>query len=184
MSPVLLSALRRAAVTATLVLPAALLGGGCPLTHGGSCDGTGAAREDLAAQPVLSAAPDGAWEPANYRGAAVSTGCDDDSPGKAWLHADRVYAFTGTRQAVIEHYARTAAVQGWRDEPDPAPGGAPAAEEGACWTRTAHGRHLVLTVDFRLGGWSPAPDVGPGLAYEVSVGANADGSAEDAGCWS
>ncbi|WP_371667066.1 hypothetical protein OG985_05310 [Streptomyces sp. NBC_00289] len=41
----------------------------------------------------------------------------------------------------------------------------------------------MLAVDFRLGGWSPAPDPGSGITYEVSVGANADGGAEDADCW-
>ncbi|MFI8348785.1 hypothetical protein [Streptomyces sp. NPDC085596] len=167
--------LRRAALAAALVLPAALLSG-CSLVQGaGSCDGSGAAREDLAAQPVLSSPPDGASAPANYQGAGISTGCDDDSAGPAWLHADRVYAFTGTRRAVVDHYARIAAAQGWRRD-------TASRADAACWTRTADGRRLVLAVDFQLGGWTPAPDPGKGIGYEVTVGSDADGSAEGAGC--
>ncbi|MFJ3757728.1 hypothetical protein [Streptomyces sp. NPDC090080] len=174
MPPVPSSAPRRAALAGALLLPAALLVG-CSSASGASCAGSAAVREDLAAQPVLSAAPAGASDPANYRGKAASSGCDDDSSGPAWVHADRVYAFTGTRQAVIEHYTRTAAAEGWQSEPGP-------GTEGSCWTRASHGRHLLLAVDFRLGGWTPAPDPGSGLVYEVSVGSNADGSADDAGC--
>ncbi|MFG2816922.1 hypothetical protein [Streptomyces sp. NPDC048410] len=165
----------RTALAAVLVLPAALLSG-CSLVHsGGSCDGSDAVRKDLAAQPVLSSPPDGATDPVNYRGEGVSTGCDNDSPGPAWVHADRVYTFTGTRQAVVDHYARTVAAQGWRRETD-------SRADAACWTRTADGRHLLLAVDFQLGAWTPAPDPGNGIGYEVTVGSNADGSDDGAGC--
>ncbi|WP_330237180.1 hypothetical protein [Streptomyces sp. NBC_00566] len=175
MFPTFPSRLRRTALAAALVLPAALLGGCSLVRGGGSCEDSGAARKDLAAQPVLSSHPAGAVDPANYRGAGISTGCDDDSPGTAWLHADRVYAFTGARKEVVDHYTRTAAAQGWRVDPA-------ARADAACWTRTAGGRHLVLAVDFQLGAWSPAPDPGRGIAYEVTVGSNAEGSAQDAGC--
>ncbi|MFG3044340.1 hypothetical protein ACGFZR_05345 [Streptomyces sp. NPDC048241] len=167
--------LRRAALAAALVLPATLLSGCSLVQGGGSCDGSGAARKNLAAQPVLSSPPDGATDPANYRGVGVSTGCDDDSPGPAWLHADRVYAFTGTRRAVVDHYARVAAAQGWRRDPV-------SRADATCWTRTADGRHLVLAVDFQLDAWSPAPDPGKGIGYEVTVGSNADGSDALASC--
>ncbi|MER8033018.1 hypothetical protein ABTZ78_29100 [Streptomyces bauhiniae] len=166
---------RRTALPATLLLPAALLTGCSLVNSGASCDGSDAARKDLAAQRVLSSPPAGAADPANYRGAGVSTGCDDDSAGPAWLHADRVYAFPGTRQAVIDHYTRTAAAQGWHTGPAPHTG-------AACWTRTDDGRHLVLNVDFQLDAWSPAPAPGRGLAYEVTVGSNADGAAAGASC--
>ncbi|MFF7969635.1 hypothetical protein ACFZC3_30340 [Streptomyces sp. NPDC007903] len=173
--PTVPSLFRRTALPATLLLPAALLSGCSLVDSGGSCDGSGAARKDLAAQQVLSSPPDGAVDPANYRGAGVSTGCDDDSAGPAWLHAGRVYAFPGTRQAVVDHYTRTAAAQGWHSEPAPHAG-------AACWTRTDGGRHLVLDVDFQLDSWSPVPDPGKGIGYEVTVGSNADGSAAGASC--
>ncbi|MFJ8731537.1 hypothetical protein [Streptomyces bauhiniae] len=166
---------RRIALPAVLLLPAALLSGCSLVDSGGSCDGSGGARKDLAAEKVLSSPPDGAVDPANYRGAGVSTGCDDDSAGPAWLHAGRVYAFPGTRQAVIAHYTRTAAAQGWHSGPAPQAG-------AACWTRTDDGRHLVLDVDFQLDSWSPTPDPGKGIGYEVTVGSNADGSAAGASC--
>lgn len=167
--------LRRTALAVAVVLPAALLGG-CSLTDsGGSCDGSGAARKDLAAQKVLSSPPDGATAPANYRGVGVSTGCDDDSPGPAWLHADRVYTFPGDRRAVVDHYTRIAAAQGWHTGPAPQAG-------AACWTRTDDGRYLVLDVDFHLDAWSPVPDPGKGIAYEVTVGSNADGGRAGVSC--
>lgn len=169
------SVFRRAVLPATLLLPAALLTGCSLVDSGGSCDGSGAARKDLAAQKVLSSAPAGASDPANYRGAGVSTGCDDDSPGPAWLHAGRVYAFPGTRQAVIDHYTRIAAAQGWHTGPAPQAG-------AACWTRTDDRRYLVLDVDFHLDAWSPVPDPGKGIAYEVTVGSNADGGRAGVSC--
>ncbi|MFJ4005827.1 hypothetical protein ACIPWL_20590 [Streptomyces sp. NPDC090023] len=167
--------LRRTALAATLVLPATLLSGCSLVDSGRSCDGSGAPRKDLAAQKVLSSPPDGATDPLNYRGVGVSTGCDDDSPGPAWLHADRVYAFPGTRRAVVDHYARVAAAQGWRRDPA-------SRADATCWTRIADGRHLVLAVDFQLDAWSPAPDPGKGIGYEVTVGSNADGSDARASC--
>ncbi|RZU36464.1 hypothetical protein EV284_3957 [Streptomyces sp. BK022] len=174
-APTVTSLSRRTAVPAALLLPAALLTG-CSLADSGArCDGSGAAREDLAAQKVLSSPPAGATDPANYRGAGVSTGCDDDSPGPAWLHAGRVYAFPGTRQAVIDHYTRTAAAQGWTSGPTPHAG-------AACWTRIDDGRHLVLDVDFQLDTWSPVPDPGKGIGYEVMVGSDADGGAAGGNC--
>ncbi|MFF8648136.1 hypothetical protein ACF06D_07760 [Streptomyces griseoluteus] len=169
------SLFRHTALPAALLFPAALLTGCSLVDSGGTCDGAGAARNDLAAQKVLSSPPAGAADPANYRGAGVSTGCEDDSPGPAWLHAGRVYAFPGTRQAVIDHYARTAAAQGWQRGPAPQAG-------VACWTRTDDGRHLVLDVGFQLDTWSPVPDPGKGIGYEVTVGSNADGSAAGAHC--
>ncbi|MFF9375843.1 hypothetical protein ACF1BB_14985 [Streptomyces griseoluteus] len=169
------SLFRRTALPAALLQAAALLTG-CSLVDGGaSCEGSGAARKDLAAQKMLSSPPAGAADPANYRGAGVSTGCDDGSAGPAWLYAARVYAFPGTRQAVIDHYIRTAAAEGWQRGPAPQAG-------AACWTRTDDGRHLVLDVGFQLDSWSPLPDPGKGIGYEVTVGSNADGSAMAAHC--
>ncbi|PKW06533.1 hypothetical protein SAMN05428944_6413 [Streptomyces sp. 1222.5] len=183
MSPTSPSASARAGLAAALLVPAAFLGG-CALTGGDGCHGTGGDLKRLAAEPVLGTAPARAAAPANYRGTGVTTGCDDDSSGAPWLHADRLYAFPGGPGDVVAHYTRAAAAAGWRPERDPSGTAAPASVEGACWTRTEHGRHLLLTVDFPTGSISPAPEVGSGIAFEVSVGSKADGSGGDeATCW-
>ncbi|MFJ9822000.1 hypothetical protein ACIRU3_43555 [Streptomyces sp. NPDC101151] len=177
MSPTTPSA--RVGLAAALLLPAAFLGA-CSAV-GGGCDGTSAELKRLAAQPLLGWAPSGASAPANYRGLGVTTGCDDDSSGQPWLHADRLYAYPGKPDAVIAHYTKTADAAGWHPERDPDPDAPPATVEGACWTRTTQGRRLLLTVDFRTDGFSPAPKVGKGIAYEVSVGTESDGGS--ATCW-
>ncbi|MER6468805.1 hypothetical protein [Streptomyces collinus] len=183
MSPTPASARARVGLAATLVLPAALLGA-CSVVGGADgCRGTAAELKRLAAQPVLGSAPAGATAPVNYRGVGVSTGCDGDSSGEPWLHAERLYAFPGERGDVIAHYAATAAAAGWHPEHDPEPEAPDATVEGACWTRTTKGRPLLLTVDFRTGGYSPAPEVTEGIAYEVSVGTASDGSGGEASCW-
>ncbi|MFC9279548.1 hypothetical protein [Streptomyces collinus] len=100
------------------------------------------------------------------------------------LHADRLFAFPGKRGDVLARYTAAASASGWHPEHDPAPDAPDATVEGACWTRTAKGRHLLLSVDFRTGGYSPAPEVGKGVAYEVSVGTTSDGSGGgEASCW-
>jgi len=166
------------AVALTLPMTAALCG--CS-TSGDGCHGAAAALRTLAAQPLLAGPPAGATTPANYRGVGVTTGCDDGSGGKPWLHADRLYAYPGTRADVLGHYTRTAAAARWHREADPAPDAPPATVEGACWTTTSGGRHLLLTVDFRTNAFSPAPDPGRGITYEVSVGSRTDGAAGT--CW-
>ncbi|ELP69217.1 hypothetical protein ACKI1I_11250 [Streptomyces turgidiscabies] len=180
MSPFRSSAAARVPLAAALVLPAALLAG-CSALGDDGCHGTAAELRGLAAQPLLGSAPTGAVEPVNYRGTGVTTGCDDDSGGKPWLHADRLYAFPGKPDAVIAHYTETARAEGWHPEADPDPAAPPSGVEGACWTRTDKNRHLLLTVDFRTGGFSPAPEVGTGLAYAVTVGTEGDGGT--AACW-
>lgn len=174
----------RVGLATALLLPAAFLGA-CAVVGGDGCRGTRDELDRLTAQPLLDAAPVRASEPANYRGQSVTTACDDDSSGKPWLHADRVYAFPGSREEVIAHYTRAASAAGWRIERDPSPGAAPDTVEGACWTRTDKNRHLLLDVDFRTGAYSPRPQVGSGIAYEVSIGTTSDGSNDDgeATCW-
>ncbi len=184
MSPTSSSASTRVGLTAALLLPTAFLGA-CSVINGNKgCHATEAALEQLAAQPLLDSAPARAADPANYRDVGVTTACDDDSPGEPWLHADRVYAFPGKPADVIAHYTRTVAAAGWHVEHDPDPAAQPATVAGACWTKTEEGRHLLLNVDFDTGGYSPAPEVSGGIAYEVSVGTTADGSGGDeATCW-
>lgn len=124
---------------------------------------------------MLGAAPARASVPANYRGVGVTTGCDDDSSGAPWLHADRLYAYPGRSEDVISYYSRAAASAGWElDEGS-------ATVNGVCWTRIEQGRHLLLDVELRPGGFSPEPEVGTGIAYSVSVGSERDGGAEGCG---
>ncbi|MEU5100123.1 hypothetical protein [Streptomyces sp. NPDC020996] len=183
MSPTPSSAFTRAGPAATLLLPAVFLGA-CSVIGGDSgCRDTEAELKRLAAQPLLAAAPARAAAPANYRSVGVSTACDGDSPGEPWLHADRLYAFPGKPADVIAHHTEAAAAAGWQIEHDPDPGAASVTVAGACWTKTEKDRHLLLDVDFNTGGWSPAPEVGKGIAYAVSVGSTADaGGGEEATC--
>ena len=180
MSPTASSARTCVVLAASLLLPAAFLGA-CSAAAGDGCSDTAAELKQLATQPLLGTAPADATAPADYRGVNVTTGCDDDSSGKPWLHADRLYAFPGKPGDVIAHYAEAATATGWHRESDPTPGAPPAAVEGACWTRTAQGRHLLFSVDFRTGGFSPEPEAGAGIAYEVSLGTRSDGGT--ATCW-
>ncbi|WP_243659489.1 hypothetical protein [Streptomyces sp. BK205] len=105
----------------------------------------------------------------------MTTGCDDDSGGAPWLHADRLYAFPGRPEDVISFYTGAAASAGWKLEEDSA------TLDGVCWTRIEQDRHLVLDVELRPGGFSPEPEVGTGIAYTVSVGSERDGGAEGCG---
>ncbi|MFJ4617335.1 hypothetical protein [Streptomyces sp. NPDC088812] len=61
----------------------------------------------------------------------MTTGCDDDSSGAPWLHADRLYALPGKSDDVLTYYTKMAAAAGWHFEQRPAPpGGPPATVEG------------------------------------------------------
>ncbi|MPY30563.1 hypothetical protein FNH09_04330 [Streptomyces adustus] len=173
----------RVGLAAALLLPTAFLGA-CSVLGGDGCHGTEAALKGMAAQPLFDAAPARAAEPANYRGVGVTTGCDDDSSGEPWLHADRLYTYPGKPADVIAYYTGTAASAGWRFERNPDPEASPATAPEACWTKTDQGRHLLLDVDFRTEDYSPAPEVGKEIAYEVSVGSTADGGGgSEAACW-
>ncbi|MFI6561154.1 hypothetical protein [Streptomyces sp. NPDC050534] len=180
MSPTPSSAGTRVILAAALLLPTAFLSA-CSAVGGDGCHNTAADQKRLAEQPLLSSAPAHASAPANYRGVGVTTGCDDDSSGTPWLHADRLYAFPGQPDDVLAYYNRWTAAAGWRVEEDPAPQAPPATVEGACWTRTERGRHLLFNLDFNPKGFSPEPKVGTGLAYSVSVGSERDGGKDS--CW-
>lgn len=158
--------------------------GACSAVYGGTCEGTAAELKRLSAQSLLASAPAGAEAPANYRGVGVTTGCDDDSSGEPWLHADRVYVFPDRPDVVLAHYSKAATAAGWHHEPDPDPEAPPATSEGACWTKTSQGRHLLLGVNFGIAGsYSPEPEAGTGIVYEVSVGTTPDGGADGTACW-
>ncbi|MGW3124537.1 hypothetical protein ACWDBW_46855 [Streptomyces sp. NPDC001107] len=171
------SAGSRIMLAAALLLPTAFLGA-CSAVGGDGCGDAATDLKRLAEQPMLSSAPADASAPANYRGVGVTTGCDDDSSGAPWLHADRLYAFSGEPDDVITYYTHAAAAAGWHFERDPDPAAPAGGVEDACWTRTEQGRHLLLEVDLHPKGFSPEPEVGTGLAYSVSVGADQDGGKE------
>jgi hypothetical protein len=179
LSPTSSSAGTRVVLAAALLLPAVFLSA-CSV-GGDGCHNTAADLKRLAKQPLLNSAPAHASAPANYRGVGVTTGCDDDSSGAPWLHADRLYAFPGKPDDVIAYYTKTAAAAGWNFEQDPDPNAPSATVEGACWTRTERGRHLLLTLDLHPKGFSPEPKVGTGLAYSLSIGSQRDGGKET--CW-
>ncbi|WP_244373705.1 hypothetical protein [Streptomyces griseorubiginosus] len=115
----------------------------------------------------------------------MTTGCDDESAGAPWLHADRLYTFPGDPGDVITHYADAAAAADWHRERDPAAGAPPATVEGACWTTTEKDRHLLLTIDLHPRGFSPEPETaagtGQGVVYAVSIGTERDGGGDT--CW-
>ena len=187
MSPTPPSALARLGTAAALLLPAAFLGACSALGGGDGCHGTGAELERLAAESVFTAAPAHSAAPANYEGVGVTTGCDDDSSGEPWLHADRVYAFPGRPEQVVAHYARTASAAGWHRVTDPGPETAPGTAARTCWTRTEKSRHLLLSIDFHTDAFSPEPEsgldpepeAGNGLIYAITVGTEAGGGASD-----
>ncbi|AYC39579.1 hypothetical protein DWG14_03819 [Streptomyces griseorubiginosus] len=166
----------RVLLIAALLLPIAFLGACAALGGGDDCRGAASELRRLAEQPVLGVAPARASAPANYRGVGVTTGCDDDSGGAPWLHAERLYAFPGRPEDVISFYTGAAASAGWELEEDSS-----ATLDGVCWTRIEQGRHLVLDVELRPGGFSPEPEVGAGIAYSVSVGSERDGGVEGCG---
>lgn len=171
MSPTAPSVGRRVLLATALLLPAAFAGA-CSVVGEDGCHGTSAELRRLAEQPLLASAPTGASAPANYRGVGVTTGCDDDSSGPPWLHADRLYAFSGGPDDVLAHYTKTAAAAGWLVRRTAA------RVSETCWTRTEQGRHLLLDVDLRPTGFSPEPETGTGFAYSVSIGTGRDGGEE------
>jgi hypothetical protein len=176
LSPTASSVPARLALAAALLLPPAFLSACSAMGDGDGCRGTGAELERLAAEPLLTAAPAEAAAPANYRGVGVTTGCDDDSGGSPWLHADRLYTFPGSPEQIIAHYAKTASMAGWHREKDRDPEAASATAEGACWTKADKNRHLLLSIDFHTDAFSPEPDAGRGLVYAITVGTETEDS--------
>ncbi|MER6447822.1 hypothetical protein DEJ51_06570 [Streptomyces venezuelae] len=95
-----------------LVLLAVTALNGCSLIPPyASCEGTGAALAELDALPVLALRPARAVPVEG--GTATTAHCVDDTAG-AWLDARRLYAYDGSREEVLEYYAREAPAAGWR----------------------------------------------------------------------
>jgi hypothetical protein len=113
---------------------------------------------------------------------SLGTGCVDDS-GDAWLYADRIYAFPGPRQKVVDFYRTTAKSHGWRLQSAPAGQRAPETAAGLCFTKGGDGDALVLTVQFTTPrqlkiehGYDAGPDFDSGSGFEIEVGSETDGS--------
>ncbi|MFD3696914.1 hypothetical protein ACFWUZ_12305 [Streptomyces sp. NPDC058646] len=109
------------------VLLAVLLAGaglsGCSLLlPSASCEGTGPAVAELDGLPVLALRPEGAVPVGG--GSWAEAACVDDTGG-AWLSAQRLYAYGGTKEEVLEYYGREARAAGWRpvDDLDTGPDG-------------------------------------------------------------
>ncbi|QES46600.1 hypothetical protein DEJ50_00780 [Streptomyces venezuelae] len=97
------------ALLAVLLVGAGL--SGCSLLPGfETCEGTGPARAELDELPALALRPEGAVP---VEGPWAGSSCVDDTAG-AWLTADRLYAYRGTREDVLEYYGRAAPAAGWR----------------------------------------------------------------------
>ncbi|MFI6150924.1 hypothetical protein [Streptomyces sp. NPDC051109] len=75
-----------------------------------TCEGTGPAVAELDELPALALRPEGA---VSVGGPWAGSSCVDDTAG-AWLSAQRLYAYGGTREEVLEYYGREAQAAGWR----------------------------------------------------------------------
>ncbi|MER5934208.1 hypothetical protein [Streptomyces sp. NPDC002054] len=101
---------------AVRVLLAALLVGtslsGCSLLpQFETCEGTEPAVAELDKLPALALRPQGAVPVGG--GPWAGSSCIDDTAG-AWLSAQRLYAYSGTKEEVLEYYGREAPAAGWR----------------------------------------------------------------------
>ncbi|UQS29377.1 hypothetical protein J5J01_20815 [Streptomyces fradiae] len=166
-------AVRPTALLLASVLAAATLTGCTLLELTRDCEGTAARLEELAALDILGSRPDGATPARGFE--EVDAGCWADS-GEVVVHAERVYAFPGTRVEVAAHYRKAAARDGW--EPDGAAG-----PDGLCFVRDGMALWVVpLTAESLmedgLGGRSHSAT---GAGYSIGVETHVDGGSE-AGC--
>ncbi|MFD3536388.1 hypothetical protein [Streptomyces sp. NPDC058664] len=174
---------------AVLFLAAVLVGGGLTGCSSGSllqsCEGSEARVEELGSLGILDSRPAGAAVPRDYP--EVNSGCTEDS-GDVWLHADRIYAFPGTRAQVLQHYRTAAERDGWKlVTEDPAVPAAPGVPAGLCFTRgTAEdGDMKALNVFFLTPEYvefedqPPGPEFDSGSGYGLSATAAVDGTGWD-----
>ncbi|WP_329207187.1 hypothetical protein OG257_12075 [Streptomyces sp. NBC_00683] len=166
-----------------LLLATALLAtglSGCSaLSPFNTCDDTATRVKALRAQPILESVPEGATVPEDL---APVPGCLDDS-GDAWLYAERVYAFPGPRQKVVDFYRATAEADGWRLQSDPSDPSTPETTAGLCFTKGGDGDALLLTVQFTTArrlkiehGYRAGPEFDSGSGFEIEVGSETDGA--------
>lgn len=181
--------------TRPTALPTALLLAGALMTAGltgcsalspfNTCDDTAARLKELRSQSILSSTLEGATAPKGFE--SVDSGCIDDS-GDAWLYAERIYAFPGSRQKVVDFYRTTAKADGWRLRPDPVNPDVADTEGGLCFTRGGDGDALLLTLRFTTArqlkiehGYDAGPGFDSGSGFGIEVGSETDGA--KTGCW-
>lgn len=175
---------RPPALPGALLLATALLAtgvSGCSaLSPFNTCDDTATRVKALRSQPILKSVPEGATAPEDL--AAVSAGCVDDS-GDAWLYAERIYAFPGPRQKVVDFYRTTAEADGWSLRSAPSGLSAPETTAGLCFTKGRDGDALLLTVQFTTArqlkiehDYEAGPEFDSGSGFEMEVGSETDGA--------
>ncbi|MFB6895657.1 hypothetical protein [Streptomyces hydrogenans] len=182
--PVRPLALPVALLLATALMTAGLTGCSA-LSPFNTCDDTVVRLRDLRSQPILESVPKGATAPKGL--APVYAECVDDS-GDAWLYAERVYAFPGSRQEVVDFYHTTAEADGWHLQHDPSDPSTPETTAGLCFTKGGDGEALLLTVQFPTAsqlkfiyGYDAGPEFDSGSAFEIEVGSETDGA--ETGCF-
>ncbi|MCX4960057.1 hypothetical protein [Streptomyces virginiae] len=166
------------ALCALLLLAPAL--GACSLPPSfGSCKRTGPYLAELTKVPVLELRPDRAAPLGGEAG--PHAGCTEES-GVAWLSAERLYAYSGSQEEVLEYYDRAAPKVGWRPardhhlEPD---------DQRPRFCFESRGRPSV-TLGFHTAqqlreayGVDPGPETdatGPRIWFSVRTSAQNDGS--------
>ncbi|MFB7368896.1 hypothetical protein ACFC0D_03495 [Streptomyces sp. NPDC056222] len=168
-----------ALLLATALMTAGLTGCSA-LSPFNTCDDTAARLKDLRSQPILNSTPGGATAPEGLE--SVDSRCIDDT-GDAWLYAARVYAFPGSRQAVVDFYRTTAEADGWQLQHDTSDPNTPETTAGLCFTKGGDGEALLLTVQFTTPGnlkveydYDAGPEFDSGSGFEVEVGSETDGA--------
>ncbi|MFF3846428.1 hypothetical protein [Streptomyces sp. NPDC002328] len=178
------TALPVALLLATALMTAGLTGCSA-LSPFNTCDDTEARLKDLRSQPILNSTPEGATASKGLD--SVDARCIDDT-GDAWLYAERVYAFPGSRQEVVDFYRTAAKADGWYLPPAPPALGTPETAAGLCFTRGGDGDALMLTLRFTTAGdlkiehdYDAGPEFDSGSGFEMKVGSETDGA--KTGCW-
>ncbi|MFH8471174.1 hypothetical protein [Streptomyces sp. NPDC018000] len=175
---------RPLALPGALLLATALLAvglTGCSaLSPFNTCDDTATRVKELRSQSILESVPEGATVPKDL--ASVHSGCLDDS-GDAWLYAERIYAFPGSRQKVVDFYRTTAKADGWRLQSAPPGLSTPETTAGLCFTKGGDGDALLLTVQFTNArqlkiehDYEAGPEFDSGSGFEIEVGSETDGA--------
>lgn len=146
-----------------------------------TCEGTEAALAELAALPALELRPPRATPVAAEPEAAPAAHCVDDT-GDAWLTAERLYVYEGSRAEVLEYYGREAPAAGWHPVHELGPG---AAERFRLFCFESEERPS-LTLDFpsspilrEVHLVDPGPEStgsGPRTWFAVSTESGTDGS--------
>ncbi|MFD9408700.1 hypothetical protein ACFWBN_17020 [Streptomyces sp. NPDC059989] len=149
-----------------------------------TCEGTDSAVAELDRLPVLNLRPPQA-SPAGD-GKADGAACHEDS-GDAWLSANRLYTYDGSRAELLEYYGREAPAAGWRpiQRLDTGPDG----QISVFCFESREQPSITLAFESRehlreLYGIEPGPDpMGPGSRIWFSLSAEAASDGSRMGCF-